>query len=82
VAGTPPKPVKLPKGALDGIIALDNGDFIVSSWEGKTLFRGKDDKWTDLASNIEAPADIAWDSKRKKILVPSFTANEIHVIDQ
>jgi sugar lactone lactonase YvrE len=76
-----PKPVKLPKGQLDGIVALENGEFLVSSWEGKTVFQGKGDQWKDLKLDLESPADIGWDSKRKKLLVPQFQKDAVSIIE-
>jgi hypothetical protein len=74
------KPEKLPKGQLDGVIALDGGDLLVASWEGKCVFRGKPGgKWKEVASNVESPADIGYDPKRKRLLVPLFTKNQLAV---
>jgi sugar lactone lactonase YvrE len=76
-----PKPEKLPKGKLDGIVAIGNGELLVSSWEAKSVYRGKvGGPWADISLDIESPADIGWDSKRKKLLVPSFTGNSITII--
>jgi hypothetical protein len=79
--GAATKPVKLPKGQLDGIVALDDGDFLVSSWEGNTVYRGKGETWKDLDLHLEAPADIGFDSKRKRLLVPAFTSNQIWIYE-
>jgi len=70
----------LPKGQLDGIVALAKDDFLISSWEGKTVYRGANDTWKDLMLDIEGPADIGWDSKRKLLLVPHFNGNAITII--
>jgi hypothetical protein len=76
------KPWKLPKGQLDGIVALGKDDLLVSSWEGKTVYRGAPmGPWKDLKLDIEGPADIGWDSKRRRLLVPSFNGNTITMID-
>jgi hypothetical protein len=73
---------KLPKGQLDGLIKLDNGDFLVSSWEGKNVYRGKPGgEWKEVATDVEAPADIGYDSKRKKLLIPQFMASKVVVKD-
>jgi hypothetical protein len=32
---------KLPKGGLDGIVKLDDNSFLISSWEGSAIYRGK-----------------------------------------
>ena len=79
-AASEPKPTKLPKSQLDGIVAID-GEFMVSSWDGKTVYRGKPDQWKDLALDLESPADIGWDSKRNKLLVPLFNADAVTIVD-
>ena len=69
---------KLPKGQLDGIAILDNGDVLVSSWEGSAVYRGKPGgEWKPAVENVEAPADFGYDSKRKRLLQPLFKANKV-----
>jgi sugar lactone lactonase YvrE len=76
--GAASRPEKLAKGQLDGILQIDGGDLMVSSWEGSAVFRGKPGgPWTEVASGLEAPADIGWDSKRKALLVPQFQNNQL-----
>ena len=71
-------PQKLPKGQLDGIVVLDGGELLVSSWEGKAVYRGKPGgEWKPVVENVESPADIGWDSKRKRVLIPVFTGNSV-----
>jgi hypothetical protein len=67
---------KLPKGQLDGVVVLDGGDVLVSSWEGQAVYRGKPGaEWKAAVENVKSPADIGWDSKRKRLLIPSFQGN-------
>lgn len=69
---------KLPKGQLDGIVAKSDGELLVSSWEGKAVYAGKPGgEWKPVLSDVEAPADIGWDSKRNVLLVPQFTSNAL-----
>lgn len=69
---------KLPKGQLDGVVQIDGGDFLVSSWEASAVYRGKPGgTWTELATGVKAPADIGWDSKRKALLIPQFNDNQV-----
>jgi hypothetical protein len=69
---------KLPKGQLDGIIAMEGGDLLISSWEGKCVYRGKPGgEWKEIASDVESPADIGYDSKRKRLLIPLFTKDKL-----
>ena len=65
--------VTLPKGSLDGLVHLDDGAFLVSSWDGKAVYRGpQSGPFTPVLENINAPADIGYDTKRKRLLVPHF----------
>jgi hypothetical protein len=82
-AGKKAAGVKPPKGQLDGIVQLPSGDVLVSSWEAKAVYRGPTDgsAWTELAKDLESPADIGWDTKRNKLLVPLFQKDTIHLID-
>lgn len=100
----------LPKGSLDGLVHLDDGTFLVSSWEGKAVyslppataqkenpnhvalakavakFKAHKDNPTQvpisattLVSNVDSPADIGYDAKRRRLLVPHFMENVVTV---
>lgn len=72
------KATKLPTGALDGVVGIEGGEFLVSSWEGKCVYRGTPGgEWTAIVKDIEGPADIAYDPKRKRLLIPGFTTNKV-----
>lgn len=69
---------KLPTGQNDGIVVIDGGEYLVSSWEGSTIYRGKPGaQWKPVVQNVKSPADIGWDSKRKRILIPIFQGNSV-----
>lgn len=71
---------KLPTAQLDGIVGLEGGEFLVSSWEGKCVYRGKPGgEWTAIVKDVQSPADIDYDPKRKKILIPGFETNKVHL---
>ena len=73
---------KLPKGSLDGFVALAGGDVVVTSWAAKGIYRGKaGGPFTLIFSDLEAPADPGLDKKRGRLLVPLFTKNKIHILD-
>jgi sugar lactone lactonase YvrE len=74
---------KLPKGMLDGVVPLTDGSLLVSSWEASGIFRGKPGgDWTLALPDLKAPADIGYDTKRGRVLVPLFmdSAVEAYVI--
>lgn len=67
----------LPNGGLDGIVAAGD-EVLVSSWGGKAVYRGKPGgEWKAAFTELEAPADIGFDSKRKRVLVPRFQGNTV-----
>lgn len=65
---------ELPAGGLDGVVRGPGGNLLVSSWEAKAVFVGspQTDKWTIMAKDLDAPADIGWDALRSQLLIPLF----------
>lgn len=73
---------KLPKGSLDGIVVLPGGDFLISSWEANAVYRGRPGgDFTPVIENVKSPADIGWDPKRSRVLVPLFESNEVQAFE-
>lgn len=71
---------KLPKGSLDGLIIAEDGTMLVSSWENSTVYQGAPGgEFAPVITNVEAPADIGYDTKRKRVLVPLFKQNAIEI---
>ncbi|HTM20314.1 MAG TPA: hypothetical protein VL172_07405 [Kofleriaceae bacterium] len=75
--------VKPPKGQLDGLLVMGNGDVMISSWEAKAIYRGPTDgtKFAMAAKDLESPADIGWDGKRNRMLVPLFQKDQVAFVD-
>jgi sugar lactone lactonase YvrE len=73
------KPSKLPTGGLDGALFFaKSGAYAVSSWEGKAVYVGKPGgDWKVAVKGVSSPADIGFDSKRNRLLVPIFTENKL-----
>ena len=72
---------KPPKGALDGVV-MAGDSLLVSSWEGSAIYRGKLGGTFDLAlTDQKSPADIGYDTKRGRVLVPHFTENTVESYD-
>jgi len=67
----------LPKGGLDGIVMyLD--DLYISSWECQCVYKGKaQGPFEPVIEGVKSPADIGWDSRRKRILIPQFEDNVV-----
>jgi hypothetical protein len=72
---------KMPKGMLDGIFALGS-DLVVSSWDASAVYRGKPGgDFKVVVEGAKSPADISYDKKRGRVLVPLFTENEVRAYD-
>lgn len=64
--------VTLAVGQLDGLVHLEDGDWLVSSWEAPGVLRVSADfgTVTTQVADLSSPADIAVDEGRKLILIP------------
>lgn len=72
---------KLPKGSLDGIVPLADG-LLVSSWDASTVYRGKPGGTFEPAiEGVKSPADIGYDAKRGRVLIPLFMENAVEIYE-
>jgi hypothetical protein len=72
--------IKLPAGELDGITRASNGDLLISSWAGHEIFRGpRGGPFTPILGGLNAPADIGYDTKRQRLLVPHSGSNLVTI---
>lgn len=74
--------VKLPNGGLDGLLLV--GDTLYStSWGASTIYRGKlgGTSFEPVVQNVSGPADMGWDSKRSRILLPRFLDDLVEVYE-
>lgn len=77
-AGNKTDVTTLPKGQLDGLEMTAAGDFLISSWEGKAVYRGRPGgTFAPVIEDVESPADIGWDRKRQRVLIPVFTGDAL-----
>ena len=75
------EPTKLPNGGLDGLLMVGD-ELLVTSWGGKAIYRGKlGGEFKEAFTELEAPADFGFDSKRNRVLVPRFQANTVEAWD-
>ena len=67
-----------PKGNLDGLIQLDDGRRLISSWgESAVYAMHPDNTYSIFASDLDAPADLGFDTKRQRLLIPLFKKNQL-----
>ncbi|HEY5956833.1 MAG TPA: hypothetical protein VIV60_09785 [Polyangiaceae bacterium] len=69
-----------PKGGLDGIVRLSDGTLLISSWEAGAVFRGRPGgTFEAVLSGLTSPADIGLDTKRNRVLIPSFQGDTVTI---
>ncbi len=68
-------------GMMDGIEAIGDGRFAVSTWTDSSLFVLQGDRITKLVGGLPGPADIAFDRERGRIAVPLLTENRLEFVD-
>jgi len=67
-----------PTGFLDGLVALDDGSLIMSSWAGSAIYRlDKNGSYSTVVDSLESPSDIGYDNKRNRLLVPLFKKDKV-----
>lgn len=69
---------QLPKGGLDGLVRLPDGRWAVSSWEGQAVYVGPvSGPFAEMATGLQAPADLGIDNGRERLLIPKFMDHEV-----
>ena len=72
---------RLPENQLDGIVKDGSGNFLISSWAGKCCYRVTPDGEISVAvPELEAPADIGWNSESNLLLLPWFNGARLDVL--
>ncbi|HEX3771423.1 MAG TPA: hypothetical protein VHV30_11180 [Polyangiaceae bacterium] len=72
---------KPPGGVLDGVVALGDS-LLVSSWEKSAIYKGPLGGSFELVlDNQKSPADIGYDTKRGRVLVPHFLEDTVEAYD-
>jgi len=68
----------VPAGGLDGLVVLEDGAQLVSSWDAHAVYHAPaDGAFAPLLTDLSSPADIGYDTKRNLILVPLFDENKM-----
>jgi hypothetical protein len=71
----------LPEGGLDGIVAVGDS-LLVTSWKASAIYRGKlGGPFEIVISNVKGPADIGYDKKRNRVLVPRFLEDAVEAYE-
>ena len=71
---------KLPKGGLDGIAKTNDGRVLISSWEANQVFgAAPGEEFTVVVEEAKSPADIGYDLKRNRVLIPEFLESVVQI---
>jgi hypothetical protein len=72
---------RLPAGTLDGLLALGDS-LLVTSWAASAIYRVKLGGPFEVAiADVKSPADIGYDTKRGRLLVPLLLENAVAVYE-
>ena len=78
-AGAQSQVRNLPKGQLDGVEAVSGQVLLVSSWAASAVYRVTGANAEVLIANVQSPADIGYDRKRDRVLIPIFQGNQVKI---
>jgi sugar lactone lactonase YvrE len=65
-------------GGYDGVV-IAGGKILVSSWNDSTVSTYETGDEVKLITGVPSPADIGYDGKRNRLLIPIFTGNRIEI---
>ncbi len=70
----------LPAGGLDGLVYLEDGSLLVSSWQTNAVYRcTQGQEGVLVMDGFDGPADFAYAPEINLVYVPSFMANQLDV---
>ena len=73
-----PTTIAVGPGGYDGV-ELARGKLLVSSWTDSTVAMYQGGTEVKAITGVASPADIGYDGKRNRVLIPVFTANRVEV---
>lgn len=65
-------------GGYDGVEAT-GAAFWVSSWADSSVYRFEGGQGTNAITGVPSPADIGYDAKRNRLVIPVFTENRLEI---
>jgi len=66
-------------GQFDGVEITRDGATWVSSWADSSVYRYASGQGTNAIKGVPSPADIGYDARRNRLLVPIFTGNRVEI---
>lgn len=73
-----PRVIAKGAGGFDGVAVAGNR-ILVSSWSDSTVSAYETGQQVKVITGVPAPADIGYDAKRNRVLIPIFTGNRVEV---
>jgi len=72
----------LPGAAPRGLVALPDGTFAISSESAGSIYRGyRDGPFQPIIADLEAPADIGYDTRRQRLLIPLLEGHSLAIFE-
>lgn len=65
-------------GQFDGVEVAGNAIW-VSSWADSSVYRYENGQGTNVIKGVPSPADIGYDAKRHRVLIPVFMGNTVEI---
>lgn len=65
-------------GGFDGVEVI-GGKVVVSSWADSSITRFDSTLSTKIITGVPTPADIGYDAKRNRVLIPIFSGNRVEI---
>src|SRR5216110_46827 len=65
-------------GGFDGVVVV-GGKILVSSWSDSTVSSYETGQAVKVITGVPSPADIGYDAKRNRLLIPIFTGNRVEI---
>jgi sugar lactone lactonase YvrE len=66
-------------GQFDGVEITKDGAVWVSSWADSSVYRYANGQGSNPIKGVPSPADIGYDARRNRLLVPIFTGNRVEI---
>jgi sugar lactone lactonase YvrE len=73
-----PRPIAKGPGGFDGVVVA-GGRILVSSWNDSTVASYETGQEVKVVTGVPSPADIGYDAKRNRLLIPIFTGNRVEI---
>jgi hypothetical protein len=61
---------------------MPDGTFVISSEATGSVYRGlRDGPFQPIISNLESPADVGYDARRQRLLIPLLTGHSLAIFE-